>query len=88
MDFSEHPFKISYRPPILPKADFTIIFQVKKIYSSRFWMKPVKFGKDYALACLGPRDIEGLTIVEARHPSDKRELENTSDVEVPDTGII
>jgi len=28
-----------------------------------------------------------LTIVEARHPSDKRELEHTSDVEVPDTGI-
>ncbi len=43
--------------------------------------------KDYALACVVPRDIEGLTIVEARHPSDKRELENTADVEVPDTGI-
>ena len=43
--------------------------------------------KDYALACVVPRDIEGLTIVEARHPSDKRELEETSDVEVPDTGI-
>lgn len=43
--------------------------------------------KDYALACVVPRDIEGLTIVEARHPSDKRELEATADVEVPDTGI-
>jgi 4-hydroxybutyryl-CoA dehydratase/vinylacetyl-CoA-Delta-isomerase len=43
--------------------------------------------KDFALSCVVPRDIEGLTIVEARHPSDKRELEDTSDVEVPDTGI-
>jgi 4-hydroxybutyryl-CoA dehydratase/vinylacetyl-CoA-Delta-isomerase len=43
--------------------------------------------KDYALTCVVPRDIEGLTIVEARHPSDKRELEDTADVEVPDTGI-
>lgn len=43
--------------------------------------------KDYALACVVPRDIEGLTVVEARHPSDKRELEDTADVEVPDTGI-
>jgi aromatic ring hydroxylase len=43
--------------------------------------------KDYAVACVVPRDIDGLTIVEARHPSDKRELEETADVEVPDTGI-
>ncbi|MBW2634748.1 MAG: 4-hydroxyphenylacetate 3-hydroxylase [Deltaproteobacteria bacterium] len=43
--------------------------------------------KDYVLACVVPRDIEGLTIVEARHPSDKRELEDTADVEVPSTGI-
>lgn len=43
--------------------------------------------KDYALSCVVPRDIDGLTIVEARHPSDKRELEETSGVEVPDTGI-
>jgi len=43
--------------------------------------------KDYAVACVVPRDIEGLTIVEARHPSDKRELEDTTQVEVPDTGI-
>ena len=43
--------------------------------------------KDYAVACVVPRDIEGLTIVEATHPSDRRELEPTADVEVPDTGI-
>jgi 4-hydroxybutyryl-CoA dehydratase/vinylacetyl-CoA-Delta-isomerase len=43
--------------------------------------------KDYALACVVPRDIKGLTIVEARHPSDKRELEDTADVECPNTGI-
>jgi len=42
---------------------------------------------DYVLSCVVPKDIEGLTIVEARHPSDRRELEDTSDVEVPDTGI-
>jgi hypothetical protein len=34
-----------------------------------------------------PRDIEGLTIVEARHPSDRREYEETAHVETPDTGI-
>jgi 4-hydroxybutyryl-CoA dehydratase/vinylacetyl-CoA-Delta-isomerase len=43
--------------------------------------------KDYALACVVPRDIEGLTIVETTHPSDRRELEETAAVEVPDTGI-
>lgn len=43
--------------------------------------------KDFALSCVVPKDIEGLTIVEARHASDKRELEDTSDIEVPDTGI-
>jgi len=43
--------------------------------------------QDYAVACVVPRDIEGLTIVEATHPSDRRELEETADVEVPDTGI-
>jgi len=42
--------------------------------------------KDYALACVVPRDIEGLTIVETTHPSDRRELEITAEVEVPDTG--
>jgi 4-hydroxybutyryl-CoA dehydratase/vinylacetyl-CoA-Delta-isomerase len=43
--------------------------------------------QDYALACVVPRDIEGLTIVEATRPSDRRELEDTADVECPDTGI-
>ncbi len=43
--------------------------------------------QDYALACVVPRDIEGLTIVEATRPSDRRELEDTADVEVPDTGV-
>ncbi len=43
--------------------------------------------KDFALACVVPRDIEGLTIVEATHPSDRRELEETAGGEVPDTGI-
>ncbi len=43
--------------------------------------------RDYALACVVPRDIEGLTIVEARHPSDKREMEETAEDEVPATGI-
>jgi 4-hydroxybutyryl-CoA dehydratase/vinylacetyl-CoA-Delta-isomerase len=43
--------------------------------------------QDYALACVVPRDIEGLTIVEATRPSDRRELEDTADVETPDTGI-
>jgi 4-hydroxybutyryl-CoA dehydratase/vinylacetyl-CoA-Delta-isomerase len=43
--------------------------------------------QDYALACVVPRDIEGLTIVEATHPSDRRELEDTAEGEVPATGI-
>jgi 4-hydroxybutyryl-CoA dehydratase/vinylacetyl-CoA-Delta-isomerase len=43
--------------------------------------------QDYAVACVVPRDIEGLTIVEATRPSDRRELEDTADIEVPDTGI-
>lgn len=43
--------------------------------------------KDYALACVIPKDIEGLTIVEATHPSDRRELEITAQGEVPSTGI-
>ncbi|TEU18645.1 MAG: 4-hydroxyphenylacetate 3-hydroxylase [Anaerolineales bacterium] len=42
--------------------------------------------QDYAVACVVPRDIGGLTIVEATRPSDRRELE-TADVEVPNTGI-
>ena len=43
--------------------------------------------QDFAIACVVPRDIEGLTIVETTHPSDRRELEETAHVEVPDTGI-
>jgi len=43
--------------------------------------------KDYALACVVPRDIEGLTIVEATRPSDLRDLEDTDASEVPNTGI-
>jgi 4-hydroxybutyryl-CoA dehydratase / vinylacetyl-CoA-Delta-isomerase len=43
--------------------------------------------QDFALACVVPRDIDGLTIVEATRPSDRRDLEETAGVEVPDTGI-
>ena len=43
--------------------------------------------KDFAVACVVPRDIEGLTIVEATRPSDRRDLEETADGEVPKTGI-
>lgn len=42
---------------------------------------------DFAVACVVPRDIEGLTIVEATHPSDRRELEETAEHEVPNSGI-
>ena len=41
--------------------------------------------QDYASVCVVPRDIEGLTIVETRRPSDSRELEDGWDI--PDTGI-
>jgi len=43
--------------------------------------------KDYALACVVPRDIEGLTIIEATRPSDLRDLEDMNASEVPNTGI-
>ena len=43
--------------------------------------------RDFALACVVPRDIQGLTIVEATRPSDRRDLEDTADGEVPSTGI-
>jgi len=43
--------------------------------------------KDYALACVIPRDIMGLTIVEATRPSDLRDLEDMNASEVPNTGI-
>jgi 4-hydroxybutyryl-CoA dehydratase/vinylacetyl-CoA-Delta-isomerase len=42
---------------------------------------------DYALACVIPRDIEGLTIIEATRPSDRRDLEEMAEAEVPNTGI-
>ena len=41
--------------------------------------------REYAAVCVVPRDIEGLTIVETRRPSDSRELEEGWDI--PDTGI-
>jgi 4-hydroxybutyryl-CoA dehydratase/vinylacetyl-CoA-Delta-isomerase len=40
--------------------------------------------KDYAVAFVIPRDIEGLTIVETRRPSDDREYQEGFDI--PDTG--
>ena len=42
--------------------------------------------RDFAVACVVPRDIDGLTIVETTHPSDRRELEETAEFEVPNTG--
>ncbi|MGA2400295.1 MAG: 4-hydroxyphenylacetate 3-hydroxylase N-terminal domain-containing protein [Syntrophobacteraceae bacterium] len=41
--------------------------------------------QDYAVVCVVPRDIAGLTVVETRRPSDSRELEDGWDI--PDTGI-
>ena len=41
--------------------------------------------QDYAVSCVVPRDIKGLTIVEARRPSDTREMEGGFDI--PDSGI-
>ncbi len=41
--------------------------------------------KDFAVACVVPRDIEGLTVVETRRPSDGRELEDGFDI--IETGI-
>ncbi|MFW6150719.1 MAG: 4-hydroxyphenylacetate 3-hydroxylase N-terminal domain-containing protein [Chloroflexota bacterium] len=43
--------------------------------------------KDYALSFVIPKDIEGLTIVEARHPSDTREAEEGFDIPVKMGGI-
>lgn len=43
--------------------------------------------KDYAVSFVIPRDIEGLTIVEARHPSDMREFEDGFDIPVKIGGI-
>ncbi|MGA2027091.1 MAG: 4-hydroxyphenylacetate 3-hydroxylase N-terminal domain-containing protein [Syntrophobacteraceae bacterium] len=41
--------------------------------------------QDYAVVCVVPRDIKGLTLVETRRPSDSRELEKGWDI--PETGI-
>ena len=43
--------------------------------------------QDFAVSCVVPRDIEGLTVVEATRPSDRRDLEEAAGNEVPDTGI-
>lgn len=43
--------------------------------------------KDYAISFVIPRDIENLTIVETRHPSDMREYEDGFDSPVKDGGI-
>ncbi len=44
-------------------------------------------GKDYAVSFVIPRDIENLTIVETRHPSDMREQEGGFDIPVDIGGI-
>jgi len=43
--------------------------------------------KDYAVSFVIPRDIDRLTIVETRHPSDMREFEEGFDIPVTDGGI-
>ncbi|MDH4223468.1 MAG: 4-hydroxyphenylacetate 3-hydroxylase, partial [candidate division Zixibacteria bacterium] len=43
--------------------------------------------KDYAISFVIPRDIEGLTIVETRRPSDTREQEEGFDIPVEMGGI-
>jgi 4-hydroxybutyryl-CoA dehydratase/vinylacetyl-CoA-Delta-isomerase len=43
--------------------------------------------RDYAAAFVIPRDIDGLTVVEARHPSDSREYEEGFDIPVKEGGI-
>jgi 4-hydroxybutyryl-CoA dehydratase/vinylacetyl-CoA-Delta-isomerase len=42
---------------------------------------------DYALSFVIPRDIDGLTIVETRHPSDSRDLETGFDNPIQEGGI-
>ena len=42
--------------------------------------------KDFAVACVVPRDIQGLTVVETRRPSDERELSEGFDIPT-ETGI-
>ena len=43
--------------------------------------------KDYAVSFVIPRDIEGLTIVETRHPSDRRDEEEGFDNPITEGGI-
>ncbi len=43
--------------------------------------------KDYSISFVMPKDIENLTIVETRHPSDMREYEDGFDAPVTDGGI-
>ncbi len=43
--------------------------------------------ESYAVSFVVPRDIEGLTIVETRHPSDTRDGEEGFDIPVKDGGI-
>jgi 4-hydroxybutyryl-CoA dehydratase/vinylacetyl-CoA-Delta-isomerase len=43
--------------------------------------------RDFAMSCVVPRDIDGLTIIEATRPSDQRDLEVNTQSEVPNTGI-
>ena len=42
---------------------------------------------DYAVSFVVPRDVQGLTIVEARHPSDRRDFEEGKDNPVSCGGI-
>ena len=43
--------------------------------------------KDYAVSFVSPRDADGITVVEARHPSDTREMEDGFDIPVKKGGI-
>jgi 4-hydroxybutyryl-CoA dehydratase/vinylacetyl-CoA-Delta-isomerase len=43
--------------------------------------------KDYAVSFVVPRDAEGITVVEARRPSDTREMEEGFDIPVKKGGI-
>jgi 4-hydroxybutyryl-CoA dehydratase/vinylacetyl-CoA-Delta-isomerase len=43
--------------------------------------------KDFAISFVIPRDAEGITVVEARHPSDTREMEEGFDIPVKKGGI-
>ena len=43
--------------------------------------------KDYAISFVIPRDVDGLTIVETRHPSDTRDSEDGFDNPVKEGGI-